>query len=90
MTGVGVGVGVGDGEGVLEAGSAWHSVSVFELELALVEVPWLGEAAVSRSAPARALPGKPASTPRARKHPASRLKTATRTCAITPTCARRM
>ena len=88
--GVGVGVGVGVGEGVLEAGSAWHVVSVFAFALALVEVPGLGEAAASRSAPACAFPGKPVSTPRARQLPASTLTAATRTCAVTRTCARRM
>jgi hypothetical protein len=77
--GVGVAVGVGVGEGVLEAGSAWHLVSVFAL--ALVEVPALGVTAASPSAPARAVPGTLASTPRIRKPPATELSAATRTCA---------
>ena len=77
--GVLVGVGVGVGEGVLEAGSTWQLVSVFAL--ALVEVPGLGEAAVSLSAPAWAVPGRPASTPRVRKPPPSTLSAVTRTCA---------
>src|SRR5271157_3636706 len=81
-----VGVGVGVGEGVLEAGSTWQLVSVFAL--ALVEVPGLSEAAVSLSAPAWAVPGEPASTPRMRKPPPSTLSAVTRTC--TRTCARRM
>jgi hypothetical protein len=77
--GVLVGVGVGVGEGVLEAGSTWQLVSVFAL--ALVEVPGLGEAAVSLSVPAWAVPGRPASTPRVRKPPPSTLSAVTRTCA---------
>ncbi|MGH3232241.1 MAG: hypothetical protein ACRDOH_03095, partial [Streptosporangiaceae bacterium] len=76
---VGVGVGVGVGEDVLEAGSTWQVVSV--LALALAEVLGLGEAAVSLSVPARAVPGKLASTPRVRKPPASTLGAAARTCA---------
>ena len=76
---VGVGVGVGVGEGVLEAGQTWQLVSVFAL--ALVEVPGLGEAAVSLSVSACAVPGRPASTPRVRKPPPSTLSAVTRTCA---------
>jgi hypothetical protein len=77
--GVGVGVGVGVGEDVLEAGSTWHLVLVSLLTLA--EDPGLDGAAVSFSVPARAVPGKLASTPRVRKLPASTLKAADRTCA---------
>ena len=76
--GVGFGVGVGLGEDVLEAGSTWHLVSVSLLTL--VEVSGLDGAAVSLSVPARAVPGKLASTPRVRKLPASTLKAADRTC----------
>ncbi len=78
--GVGVlgGVGVGVGVGVLEAGSTWQLVSVFAL--ALVEVPALGEAAVSGSGSACAGPGRPASTPRVRKPPPSTLSATTRPC----------
>ena len=76
--GLGVGVGVGVGVAVLEAGSTWHLVSVSLLTL--VEVPELDGAAVSISVPARAVPGKLASTPRIRKLPASTLNTADRTC----------
>lgn len=74
-----VGVGVGVGEGVLAAGSTSHLVSV--LAPALVEVPGLAEAAPSFIVPARATPGQPASTPRVRKTPVSRLSTIARTCA---------
>ena len=74
-----VGVGVGVGEGVLAAGSTSHLVSV--LAPALVEVPGLAEAAPSFIVPARATPGQPASTPRIRKTPVSRLSTIARTCA---------
>jgi len=72
-------VGVGVGVGVLAAGSTAHLVSVFAP--ALVEVLGLGEAAPSFIAPARATPGQPASTPRVRKTPVSRLRTAARTYA---------
>jgi hypothetical protein len=74
--GVLVGVGVGVGVGVLEAGSTWQLVSV----LALVEVPALGEAAASGSGSACAVPGRPASTPRVRNPPPSRLSATTRPC----------
>jgi hypothetical protein len=74
----GCGVGVGVGEGVLAAGSTWHLVSVFAP--ALLEVPGLGEAAPGLSVPARAAPGQAASTPRVRRTPVSRLRTAARTC----------
>jgi hypothetical protein len=67
----------GCGVGVLAAGSTSHLVSV----LALAEVLALGEAAVAFTVPARAAPGQPASTPRVRNPPASRLSTAARTCA---------
>jgi hypothetical protein len=70
---------VGVGEGLLEAGSAWHVVSVFAF--ALVEVPVLDVAAASPSALARAVPGTLASPPRVRKPPAAKLSAATRTCA---------
>jgi hypothetical protein len=92
--GLGVGEledGDGVGVGVLVAGSTWHLVSVLALApagalglaeaLALAEVPGLGEAAASRSALARAVPGRPASTPRARNPQASTLSIAARTCA---------
>lgn len=79
---VGDGVGVGDFDGVeageAESGSTWHWVSVFVP--ALAEVPGLGVAAVSRSTAARAVPGRPTSTPRVSKTPASTLSIATRTC----------
>jgi hypothetical protein len=64
---------------VLAAGSTWQLVSVFAL--ALIELPGLGEAASSLSAPACAVPGRPASTPRVRKPPPSALSAVTRTCA---------
>jgi hypothetical protein len=67
----------GCGVGVLAVGSTSHLVSVF----ALAEVLALGEAALAFTVPARAAPGQPASTPRVRKPPASRLSTAARTCA---------
>jgi hypothetical protein len=75
---VGSPVGVGVGVGVLAAGSTAHLVSVFAL--ALAEVLGLGEAARTFTVPARATPGQPASTPRVREPPASRLSTAARTC----------
>ena len=76
--GDGVGLEVdGCGVGVLAVGSTSHLVSVF----ALAEVLALGEAALAFTVPARAAPGQPASTPRVRKPPASRLSTAARTCA---------
>jgi hypothetical protein len=67
----------GCGVGVLAAGSTSHLVSV----LALAAVLALGEAAVALTVPARAAPGQPASTPRVRNPPASRLSTTARTCA---------
>jgi hypothetical protein len=80
-----VGVGVGVGVGVLAAGSTLHLVSVFALAevlgLALVEALARGEDARVFTVPARAAPGQPASTPRVRDPPASRLSTAARTCA---------
>ena len=79
--GFGVGVGVGVGEDVLEAGSTWHLVLVSLSALTLVEVPELGGAAMSLSVPARAVPGKHASTPSIRKPPASTLNAADRRCA---------
>jgi hypothetical protein len=79
----------GCGVGVLAAGRTSHLVSVFApadvLVLAVVltraDVLALGEAALALTVPARAAPGQPASTPRTRKPPASRLSTAARTCA---------
>ena len=49
--------------------------------LALADVLALGEAAPAFTVPARAAPGQPASTPRVRDPPATRLSTAARTCA---------
>ena len=85
----------GCGVGVLAVGSTSHVVSVLALAvllvlavlfvlavvLALAEVLVLGEAALALTVPARAAPGQPASTPRVRNPPASRLSTAARTCA---------
>jgi pyruvate/2-oxoglutarate dehydrogenase complex dihydrolipoamide acyltransferase (E2) component len=79
----------GCGVGVLVVGSTSHLVSVLALAvllvlavvLALAEVLALGEAALALTVPARAAPGQPASTPRVRNPPASRLSTAARTCA---------
>jgi pyruvate/2-oxoglutarate dehydrogenase complex dihydrolipoamide acyltransferase (E2) component len=67
----------GCGVGVLVVGSTSHVVSV----LALADVLALGEAALGLTVPARAAPAQPASTPRVRNPPASRLSTAARTCA---------
>ena len=78
--GDGVGLEVdGCGVGVLVVGSTSHLVTV--PALAVAEVLALGEAALAFTVPARAAPGQPASTPRVRKPPASRLSTAARTCA---------
>jgi pyruvate/2-oxoglutarate dehydrogenase complex dihydrolipoamide acyltransferase (E2) component len=79
----------GCGVGVLAVGSTSHLVSVLALAvllvravvLALADVLTLGEAALALTVPARAAPGQPASTPRVRNPPASRLSTAARTCA---------
>ncbi len=79
----------GCGVGVLVVGSTSHLVSVLALAvllvlavvLALAEVLALGEAALALTVPARAAPAQPASTPRVRNPPASRLSTAARTCA---------
>jgi hypothetical protein len=49
--------------------------------LALADVLALDEAAPAFTVPARAAPGQPASTPRVRDPPATRLSTAARTCA---------
>jgi hypothetical protein len=90
-----VGVGVGVGVGVLVAGRTSHVVAVFTLGLAetlalvlavvvaLVEAEALvlSEAAAAFTVPARAAPGQPASTPRVRNPPASKLSTAARTFA---------
>src|ERR1700761_3776448 len=85
----------GDGVGVLAVGSTSHLVSMLALAAllvlavlftlavvrALADVLALGEAALALTVPARAAPGQPASTPRVRNPPASRLSTAARTCA---------
>ena len=85
----------GCGVGVLAAGSTSHVVSVLALAvllvlavlfvlavvLALADVLALAEAALALTVAARAAPGQPASTPRVRNPPASRLSTAARTCA---------
>ena len=85
----------GDGVGVLAVGSTSHLVSVLALAVllvlavlftlavvrALAEVLALSEAALALTVPARAAPGQPASTPRVRNPPASRLSTAACTCA---------
>jgi hypothetical protein len=90
--GDGDGVGLeldGCGVGVLAVGSASHLVSVFAsadvlvlaVVLARADVLALGEAALGLTVPARAAPAQPASTPRVRNPPASRLSTAARTYA---------
>ena len=79
----------GCGVGVLVVGSTSHLVLVSALAvllvlavvLALADVLALGVAALALTVPARAAPGQPASTPRTRNPPASRLSTAARTCA---------
>lgn len=85
----------GCGVGELIVGSTSHLVSVLALAVllvlavlvvlavvrALAAVLALGEAAVALTVPARAAPGQPASTPRVRNPPTSRLSTAARTCA---------
>jgi pyruvate/2-oxoglutarate dehydrogenase complex dihydrolipoamide acyltransferase (E2) component len=79
----------GCGVGVLTVGSTSHVVSVLALAVLLVlavlfvlaVVRALDEAVVALTVPARAAPGQPASTPRVRNPPASRLSTAARTCA---------
>jgi len=85
----------GCGVGVLAAGSTSHVVSVLALAVLLVlAVPFVlavvlaladvlapAEAALALTVPARAAPGQPASTPRVRNPPASRLSTTARTCA---------
>jgi len=87
--------GDGCGVGVLAVGSTSHLVSVLALAAllvlavlftlavvrALAEVLALSEAALALTVPARAAPGQPATTPRVRNPPASRLSTAARTCA---------
>jgi pyruvate/2-oxoglutarate dehydrogenase complex dihydrolipoamide acyltransferase (E2) component len=85
---VGWGVGVGVGVGVLVAGSASHVEAealalVLAVVVALVEAEALvlSEAAAAFTVPARAAPGQPASTPRVRNPPASKLSTAARTYA---------
>ena len=74
-----VGEGVGVGVAVAAAGSTSHLVSMFAA--ALVEALELAEAAPGFIVPARAAPGQPASMPRVRAPPATRLSTAGRTCA---------
>jgi len=79
----------GFGVGVLAVGSTSHLVAVLALAVLVVlavvlvraDVLALGEAALAFTVPARAAPGQPASTPRVRNPPASRLSTAARTCA---------
>jgi pyruvate/2-oxoglutarate dehydrogenase complex dihydrolipoamide acyltransferase (E2) component len=79
----------GCGVGVLAVGSTSHLVAVLALAvlfvlvvvLLLADVLALSEAAPAFTVPARAAPGQPASTPRVRNPPASRLSTAARTCA---------
>jgi pyruvate/2-oxoglutarate dehydrogenase complex dihydrolipoamide acyltransferase (E2) component len=79
----------GCGVGVLAVGSTSHLVAVLALAvlfvlavvLLLADVLALDEAAPAFTVPARAAPGQPASTPRVRNPPASRLSTAARTCA---------
>jgi hypothetical protein len=73
----------GCGVGVLAVGSTSHLVSVLALAVlfVLAVVLALNEAALASTVPARAAPGQPASTPRVRNPPASRLSTAARTCA---------
>ena len=79
----------GCGVGVLAVGSTSHLVAVLALAVLFVlavvlvraDVLALGEAALALTVPARAAPGQPASTPRVRTPPASRLSTAARTCA---------
>jgi hypothetical protein len=77
---VDVGVGVGEGEGEAAAGSTMHLVSVFAS--ALAEVPRLAAPFIVSAfiVPACAAPGQPASTPRVRDPPATRLSAAARTC----------
>jgi len=82
----------GFGVGVLAVGSTSHLVAVLALAVLFVlavlavvlvraDVLALREAALAFTVPARAAPGQPASTPRVRNPPASRLSTAARTCA---------
>ena len=71
--------GVGVGVDVAAAGRASHLVSVFAA--ALAEMLRLAETAPAFIVPACATPGQPASTPRVRDPPATRLSTAARTCA---------
>jgi hypothetical protein len=88
-------VGVGVGVGVLVAGRTSHVVAVFApglaealplvlavvVALVLAEALALGEAAAALTVPARAAPGQPASIPRVKNPPASKLSTAARTYA---------
>jgi len=75
-----VGVGEGEGEGEAAAGSTAHLVSVFAS--ALAEMAGLAAAFIVSAfiVPACATPGQPASTPRVRDPPATRLSAAARTC----------
>jgi hypothetical protein len=81
--GDGVGVGEGEGDGVLEAGSAWHVVSVLAGAVVLAEAVELGEAVVVASLTelASAMPDQAASMLTTRKPPASKLSVVARTCA---------
>jgi hypothetical protein len=72
---VGEGVGEGEVEGVLEGGSTWQLVLVF------AAVPRLDVVVTGPRTPARAVPGKLASTPKVREPPASSLSAVTRPCA---------
>jgi pyruvate/2-oxoglutarate dehydrogenase complex dihydrolipoamide acyltransferase (E2) component len=77
----------GCGVGVLVVGSTSHLVLalavlvVLAVVRTLADVLALDEAALALTVPARAAPAQPASTPRIRNPPASRLSTAARTCA---------
>jgi hypothetical protein len=71
--------GVGVGVDVAAAGRASHVVSVFAA--ARAETLRLAETAPAFIVPACATPGQPASAPRVRDPPATRLSTAARTCA---------
>jgi pyruvate/2-oxoglutarate dehydrogenase complex dihydrolipoamide acyltransferase (E2) component len=77
----------GCGVGVLAVGSTSHLVLalavlvVLAVVRTLADVLALDEAALALTVPARAAPAQPASTPRIRNPPASRLSTAARTCA---------
>jgi hypothetical protein len=86
---VGSGVAVGVGVAEAAAGSTWHVMEVFGpalaevlgLGLGLVLGVGLAETATVFIVPAHAAPGQPASAPRVRDPPATRLTTAARACA---------